>query len=292
MNLNLMHKYLDIAIEGNSSLMHYIVGIVLSFFFWIFIGNFFSWLIVNILTDSFVQLIFAKDYLAEKIPDLFLCFGIFLATKWVHQRKWKTLINASGSICFKKLLFGFLIWSTLIVISFIVGFILNSNNRLLTFEPHRWWMFLPFAVVFTPIQVLSEELLFRGYLLQGISCIIRQPLLLTIVNSFLFAAAHLPIAQTSLETVWMTLYYFVWGVFLVVVTLKSNGIELALGIHTATNLYGVLFVQATNSVITTPTIWKINPAHPKYLVVVQLILITAFCILMFYLPARKTRFIR
>ena len=270
------HSYLDLSRQGNSSLWHYLVGILLIFFFWFFLGGIF----VSTIMINFKQLTFIHKYLFSKLPDIFFCLGIFLAVGWVHQRRLTTLFSAKGSIQIKRLFLGFGIWSLLLAIFLTISFLINPKEYLFTFNI-EWLVFLPFAIVFTSIQVLSEELLFRGYLLQGLSQLTRQSLTLIILDSLLFAIFHFSTSEMQRGTVWMYLYYFIWGVFLTAITLKDNRIELALGVHTATNLYGVLFVRATDSAIATPTIWKVTPNHPAYLIAFILVLM-AICYFAFF----------
>ena len=272
------HSYLNLSRQGNNSLGHYLVGTLLIFFFWFFLGGIFA----SIIIISFKQLTFIHKYLLSKLPDIFFCLGIFLAVGCVHQRKLTTLFGAKGSVKIKKLLLGFGIWSSLSAIFLIISFFISPQKYSFTFDADQWLVFLPFALVFTPIQVLSEELLFRGYLLQGLSQLTRKPLVLIILNSFLFAVPHFSTSEMQRGAVWMFLYYFVWGVFLTAITLKDNRIELALGIHTAANLYGVLFVQATDSTITTPTIWKVAPNNPKYSIALILVLMTMCYFALFF----------
>ena len=277
------HSYLNLSQQGNSSLWHYLVGILLIFFFWFFLGGIF----VSIITINFKQSIFIHEYFVSKLPDIFSCLGVFLSVVWVHQRRLTTLFGVKDSVQIKRLLLGFGIWSLLLAIFLTTSFLINPRKYLFTFNADRWLIFLPFALVFTPIQVLSEELLFRGYLLQGLSKLTKQPLILIILNSLLFAVPHFSTSEMQRGAVWMSLYYFVWGVFLAAITLKDNRIELALGIHMATNLYSVLFVQATDSAIATPTIWKVTPNHPTYSIALILVLI-AICYFALFLKRKVT----
>jgi membrane protease YdiL (CAAX protease family) len=58
-------------------------------------------------------------------------------------------------------------------------------------EPKRFCFSCPSSWLLTSIQASAEELLFRGYLLQGTGLVTRRTVLLTVVNGVLFAVLHL-----------------------------------------------------------------------------------------------------
>lgn len=269
------HSYLTIAQQGKNCLWRYVLGICL-IFFWAIIGGFFGGISVMLFFSDSQQRSPIALYIASKIPDAFFCLGIFLAVKWLHQRKFSTLISAAGAVSLKRLLLGFGVWSLLLAISLGVSLLLNPQAYSFTFNPSQWFLFLPLALVLTPLQTSAEEFLFRGYLLQGLSCITRQPFVLVIVTSLLFAILHFPRTEIQRGAMWMALYYFAWAVFMTVITLKDNRLELALGVHAATNLYGVLFVKAKDAAVATPTVWTTNPSEPKLILVLLLVLMAVF----------------
>ena len=53
----------------------------------------------------------------------------------------------------------------------------------------------------------------------------------------------------------LTIFYFAIGLFLAIITVKDNTLELALGIHAANNLFTVLVANPANSAIPSPSIF-------------------------------------
>jgi hypothetical protein len=115
-------------------------------------------------------------------------------------------------------------------------------------------MFL-IAIIFIPLQTSLEEVVFRGYLMQGFGNLFRNrwaPLLLT---SIIFGSLHLANPEVGKLGYGVMIFYIGTGLFLGIVTLMDDGLELAIGWHAANNLVAALLVTAdwtafqTNSVL-------------------------------------------
>jgi membrane protease YdiL (CAAX protease family) len=149
------------------------------------------------------------------------------------------------------------------VIPLPVDYLLNSQNYVFAFNPAQWFLVFPIALILTPIQISAEEFFFRGYLLQGLGLLTRQRFVLIIVSSLLFAVPHFANPEMQRGAVWLALLYFAFGVFLTVITLKDNRLELALGVHAANNLR-FLFISTKDSALPAPAIWIVNdPGDPR-----------------------------
>lgn len=121
---------------------------------------------------------------------------------------------------------------------------------------------LPIVFLLTPIQTSAEELFYRGYLMQGLSLLTRNPVVLTIATSLAFAIPHFNNPEMQRGFLLGALNYFLWGVFAAVITLQDNGLELALGVHAANNLFIFLFLNTPDSVLPTPAMWTyVGPIH-------------------------------
>lgn len=73
-------------------------------------------------------------------------------------------------------------------------------------------------------------------------------------TSLLFAVLHFGNPEMQRGFVWGALTYFIWGVFLAAITLKDNGLELALAVHAANNLFSFLIMNTQDSVLPTPAL--------------------------------------
>lgn len=286
-------SYLDVARQGRNNWWRYLLGILFIIFLWIVVGSIVSLIVASIfVTLQFGQsgldsealqqqfqsqlLLFLKTpsvaaYVTVNIPFVFFALAILLVIILLHQRSFFTLISADQSVNFKRLLRGFWVWFLISTILIPVDYLLNSQNYVFSFNPAQWFLLLPLALILTPLQTSAEEVFFRGYLLQGLGLLTRQRFVLIIVSSLLFAVPHFANPEMQRGAVWLALLYFAFGVFLTVITLKDNRLELALGVHAANNLR-FLFISTKDSALPAPAIWILKePGDPRLDLVVFLI---------------------
>jgi uncharacterized protein len=93
------------------------------------------------------------------------------------------------------------------------------------------------AVVFLFLAALAEEIFFRGWLAQQIAAFSRSTPLIVVVSALLFSAVHFdPNLDAFIERAAI-------GAALGWITLRTGGIELAVGAHLANNLLISLFLE-------------------------------------------------
>jgi hypothetical protein len=98
-------------------------------------------------------------------------------------------------------------------------------------ETYRTAGFLPILVLaFALAAPLFEELLFRGFLLEGIRRSAGGPVAAVLVSSVLWALLHLQYAWTGIS------FIFVLGIVLAVARLMTGSLYLCFAMHTAYNL--------------------------------------------------------
>jgi uncharacterized protein len=192
-------------------------------------------------------------YLIDSIPFFFLLGGIFAATEWIHQRKFLTLINPTGSIQLRRFTVGFGVWFFILGIQLLIELLWLPQHFEWSFHPFQWLVFLPIALILTPLQTSTEELLFRGYFLQAVGQLIKQPVILAIATSLPFAMTHFSNPEMNRGSLWTGLTYGILSLFLTTVTLKDNRLELAFGIHTANNLFILLIANSNDSSLRSPS---------------------------------------
>lgn len=293
--------YLDIARQGKNNWWRYLLGTILIIFCWLVLGGIFAGglLIFNFINQGLSQEELVKQietlmrtpsiqvYLIINIQFIFFLIGIFFTIKFIHQRKFLTLVGADAKIRWQRFFQGFGLWFFMNVILFGIGYLLNPNNLELTFQPQIWFILLVSALILTPIQTSTEELFFRGYILQGLGLITKQPLVLMIINGVLFMVPHLGNPEVERGFLWMALTYFSFGVFASLLTLKDNRLELALGVHAANNLF-FIFASTKDSAISVPAIWLIKEtAEPQWSLLWFLLECSLFYFIIFGLRRSK-----
>ena len=76
------------------------------------------------------------------------------------------------------------------------------------------------------------------------------------------------------------------GFFLTLITLRDNGIELALGMHAANNLFAALFANYTVTALPSPSLFTVQTLDPVYSLI-SLIVGTIVFYLIFFRPTRS-----
>jgi membrane protease YdiL (CAAX protease family) len=297
--------YLDQAQAGKASAWRYIAGILLIMFIWLILGGFatavllimFSVIqgidltnIVQLVTDP-RQLGYFPYYLILNVGFLFFFFGIWMTVNLIHGRSFRTLITGRPKVSWRRIGHGFLLWGGLLIIGSVIEYLIWPESFTLTFNPRVFFPFALLAILITPIQTTSEELFFRGYLVQAGSLISRNWIFLSIFSGVLFALPHIANPEVAANFVVVMLSFFVLGAFLTWVSLKDGRIELAIGVHAANNLVAALLVTFPDSVLPTPALFLTTHFDPTFSLIAEIILCTLFYLVIFIWQGRVKRHI-
>ena len=113
-----------------------------------------------------------------------------------------------------------------------------------------------------PIQTTIEELLFRGYLLQGLKNKLGSNKHAVILAGIVFGLIHYGNPEIEAIGNHVLLYYVASGVFLGCLALFDNGLELSIGYHAANNIFTALVVSNNWQVFQTDALF-IDHAPPE-----------------------------
>lgn len=92
--------------------------------------------------------------------------------------------------------------------------------------------------------------------MQGFANLSRNKWFPLIITSLIFGFMHILNPEVEKMGAILMVYYIGTGLFLGVITLMDDGMELALGFHAANNLIGALLVTADWSAFQTHSIFK------------------------------------
>ncbi len=195
--------------------------------------------------------------------------GAIIAIKFIHNRPLGTVLNHSGKINWSNFWIGFGVFGILLFIGTGVDYIINSETYSVSFEPSKFWVMLPLILIMTPIQTTAEEIVFRGYVIQSFGLKIKNGLVLSVISGVLFTLPHLANPEIYaankigvFSTICMVLNYFVFGMMLAMITIKTNSLEAALGVHAVNNLFCFIIVSYPDSVLPTNTIFFTSELNP------------------------------
>lgn len=282
--------YLSLATLGKNQLWRYLLGLLVIVVFWQFIGALpiLAYVMkvetdddpstrVDLNTLQFEGVDPLWPYLGINFTLIAMFVGLFIAIRFLHQRAFKTAITPLEQINWKLMWKGFSVYFLLMLLAAIAEALLNPSDYTMTFDFKQFMIFLPLALIITPIQAAAEEVLFRGYIMQGLGLLTRYTAVPVIGTSLLFMLAHFlnPEMKTE-QSLLLPLLYFLLALFLAVITVKSNSLELAIGVHAANNLFTVLIMNYANSALPAPSIFTTGEIDPLASLISFVLIAAAF----------------
>lgn len=194
---------------------------------------------------------------------VFTLLFLWLALKFIQKKPLSSIITGFENIRWKRYFFSFGIWAALISILTIVTYVSSPEEIEVRFNAGNFAILFIVAVIFIPIQTATEELIFRGYLMQGFGLAFKNGIAPLIITSVLFGLMHASNPEAKVHGLLIMMpYYIFFGAFLGMLTLLDEGAELAMGIHCANNLMSSLLVCSKNSVLQTDAIFYTSSENP------------------------------
>lgn len=194
---------------------------------------------------------------------VFALAGLYIVVQRVHKKTFLSIITAYSKLRYKRFFTAFAVWGVLLIISVFGAYFIDPSGVTVQFKPAEFIILLLVCIVLMPIQTSTEEILIRGYLMQGLALLFKNGIIPLIITSLLFGLLHMdnPEAKTFGWEI-MLPYYSLFGLFLGALTLLDEGLELALGIHCANNLISSLLVTTPSGVLRTDAIFLVNSENP------------------------------
>ncbi|MBI2294558.1 MAG: CPBP family intramembrane metalloprotease [Betaproteobacteria bacterium] len=259
-------RYLDLALQGRNQWWRYALGVLIIPGFWLGLGIVPYALLVR--AEVFDPL---YDYLAVNLSIFIMLAGLAVTVKLIHRRTLLSLITPEASVDWRRIARGAAVWVAIAAAIGLIEHLLFPDRYYLSFSPGRFFPFLALVLVLTPLQSAVEELVFRGYVMQGLSLLTRSPALITILSSLVFTAPHLMNPEVHEHGVLvMAANYFVIGMLLATVTLRDGRLELAIGLHAVNNVFLALVANYEGSVLMTESVFTARELDPVYSLVTLL----------------------
>jgi membrane protease YdiL (CAAX protease family) len=182
--------------------------------------------------------------------------GFLIVIKYLHNQSFLSITTSRKTIDYKRILTSFTAISVILVLNILFSFFTSSEEYILQFNLNDFLILLLIAVIFIPVQTSLEEYVFRGYLMQGLGVMFNNKWLPLILTSFSFGFLHFYNPEIMKLGSILLVHYVATGLFLGILTLMDDGMELALGFHAGNNLLIALIVTADWTVFQTTSIFK------------------------------------
>ena len=190
------------------------------------------------------------------IPFAVALFATIWTVKKIHSRSFSETVNGTKKVRWNRAFTGFGVWFLLMLVFLLVSYAVNPNNFTVQFDIKTFLPLLLIAALFIPLQTTCEEFLFRGYLTQGVSAWTKNRWLAVIIPALLFGLVHSANPEVSEYGFWATMpQYIIFGLIFGLVSVLDDGIELAIGMHAANNMFACLFVTFEASALKTNAIF-------------------------------------
>lgn len=214
------------------------------------------------------------------ISFAFALAGIYFVVKYLHHQTFLSITTSRKKVDWKRIGFSFILWSLFTVLSFTAVYFKSPENFIWNFKLIPFLILAAIGSILIPIQTSTEEYVFRGYLMQGFANLAQNKWFPLLMTSLIFGSMHIFNPEVAKMGYVIMIYYIGTGLFLGIITLMDEGIELALGFHAANNLIGALLVTSDWSVFQTHSIFK-DMSEPSAGLDVILPVVVVYPILLF-----------
>lgn len=181
----------------------------------------------------------------------------------IHKKKIRWIVTSRQKIDWSRFFFGILIWGSITFLFLGSDILLSPEKYVWNFKPIPFLTLCFIAIVFIPLQTSLEELLFRGYYMQGLALWLKNKWAPLIIMSIVFGLLHGMNPEIEKLGYIAFVFYIGTGLFFGVVSLMDEGIELAMGMHAVNNILAALFITTDWTVFQTEALY-IDISEPSF----------------------------
>lgn len=196
-------------------------------------------------------------------PFILAFLAIIFLVKPLHERSFATVVNGGRKTRWGRIFFSALVWLAISGIWLIYSLKTDPGNFRLNNTSTSLIVLAILALVLIPFQAAFEEILFRGYLMQGIAVWTRNRWVPILVTSLLFGLMH-GLNPEVKEYGFLTMMpqYIFFGLVFAVLTMFDDGIEVAIGAHAANNIFLSVLITHSDMALQTPAMYEQVEIYP------------------------------
>ncbi|WP_396601214.1 lysostaphin resistance A-like protein [Algibacter sp. R77976] len=251
--------YIQQAYKGKFQFWKYLL--IPGGFLGLMVLNYLAIKLLNLDVDKIIQSEIKSKGENRFLIEMLLPFAVglsllFLWVKYIHKQSLVSLTTARKNIDWKRFWFIFILWGIISSSFVLIDYYMSPEDYEFNFQLKPFLILAVIAILFIPLQTSFEEYLFRGYLMQGIGVISKSKWVPLLLTSVIFGLMHIANPEVDKLGPVIMIYYIGTGLFLGIITLMDDGLELALGFHAANNLFTALLVTADWTAFQTHSILK------------------------------------
>ncbi len=225
-----------------------VVGIVvLAVFYFVFVFALFG--LISYLDGSFnamgLDMNDPKSIVVLLLSFFGMFFGVLLAVRLLHKRGLKSLLGQNIRSVTRNAIYGFAVICILAGMGMFVFSFIDPPTRQMEVSVWLSWMVLAIPLLF--VQILSEELIFRGYFQQQLAARFDSRWVWYVLPSVAFGALHYD-AETMGSNAWLVVAHTtLFGLIAADLTARTGNLGAAIGMHFANNLFALTIVTLDGS---------------------------------------------
>ena len=284
-----MTRFIDLSSKNPSTVLQVIATVLLVVFFYLF-GGVGLYIDYNLNSSSVSSEAFdIQEYMSTLgsnrmffwllFPFLLVFIVFLLAIKWIHRRPILSVFTTRNRFDWGRVFLSFFLVFIILLITTGIQ-IYFSEDIIWNLE---WVRFIPLviiSIVMIPFQTTLEELLFRGYLMQGLKTKLGSNIIAVLLSGCCFGLMHIGNPEIEAIGYHVLSYYIIIGIFLGCLAVFDNGLELSIGFHAANNIFAALIVSNDWQVFQTDALF-LDYSTPEFSLNMLLLSIAFLLVLVF-----------
>lgn len=218
------------------------------------------------------------------LPFIFVFAALIGCLYKIHKLPFVAIFTSREKIDWNRFYFAFSLWGVMVVGVTLIELFLHRDFEII-FNLQRFLSLFFLALLIVPIQTTTEELLFRGYIMQGIKKRTGSFITAILTSGVMFGMMHIANPEILKMGYHILIYYVAVGVVLGFIVYYDSGLELAMGFHAANNLITALLITSDWQAFQTDAILKDN--HPPGSGITGILIASAMLCLFFYIVMKK-----
>jgi len=196
-------------------------------------------------------------------PFLMALVTFILLMKPMHNRKFGTVINGGIPIRWGRILTSALVWVVLSSLYLYTSIKQHPSDFVINNTTGSLYVIALLAIIMIPFQAAFEEVLFRGYLMQGFAILTKNRWMPILITSLFFGLMHSINPEMKAYGFWTMLpQYVMFGIVFAIATMLDDGIEIGIGAHAANNIFLSVFLTTKSSALQTPALYMQVTSYP------------------------------
>ena len=189
---------------------------------------------------------YVGQYILMMLSIILLLPANLLIVSLVHRRPWRTLFIAGTKINWRGFRVSLCVSLLLLLAWVAMGLKGGEGQFNAHFDLKIWTIVVLLSCILIPLQILAEEVFFRGYLMQAVAQFTSLFLWRLLIPALVFGGLHVFNDGVIESGRWVMVYYLLMSLYLGLLVFWGNGLEYSAGFHLSTNIVALLVVTTPN----------------------------------------------